>query len=249
MTDPSIYDLQTKLTAFIEKLRPKIQEFLSKPCLPTWLPPGSVDEDIRMFYTELAIPLVDGKPNFLLHNLREPVSPSGVELFPCYSPHRILCNASGSGKTRLLFEGLCQKWGFYFIAARGPDGIGSQDLEDAIETLPRTRGWMRHIPQDYSARATCDYNESIAGFRFSKVVLARSIVFNTFIKVARDQNGGALPQDIKIKWLLFQIFPSHFCDQDPFMEVVNQCLLDLERDTFNTLMFRGGFYPPQYLRQ
>ncbi|KAJ7655412.1 hypothetical protein B0H17DRAFT_956478, partial [Mycena rosella] len=37
-------------------------------------------------------------------------------------------NTSGSGKTRLLFEGLCHEWGFYFASKRDSSGLGWYDL-------------------------------------------------------------------------------------------------------------------------
>ena len=83
------------------------------------------------------------------------------------------CNTSGAGKTRLLLEGLSQRWGFYFVIARGSDGIGAPDLEAAIEDKPRSSDWGN------------DSNRSTAFCRIIKVTLARWVVFKTFIQVAK----------------------------------------------------------------
>jgi len=61
--------VQARVDDFTYTLRPKIRDFLTKPRLPTWLPPKSVDDETRRFYNDLGVPLVNGKPSLLLHNL------------------------------------------------------------------------------------------------------------------------------------------------------------------------------------
>ena len=87
----------------------------------------------------MKIPLANNKLSLLLHDGISTISDPYVEyLFQgkrfgefweprrcaVLTSFRILCNTSDYGKTRLLFEGLCQRWGFYFVRAQGPDGIG-----------------------------------------------------------------------------------------------------------------------------
>jgi hypothetical protein len=63
------------------------------------------------------------------------------------------------------------------------------------------------------------------------VLLTRWIVFRTFIEVAKEQNGGALPQDIKHDWLIFQILPVVLINGlHPFLAFLNFCLLDMSKD-------------------
>jgi hypothetical protein len=45
----------------------------------------------------------------------------------------VLINTSGSGKTRLLLEGLCRRWGFYFVARPDSVGTGSGDLHRIVD--------------------------------------------------------------------------------------------------------------------
>ena len=119
---------------------------------------------------------------------------------------RILCNVSGSGKTRLLFKGLCQNWGFYFAARKGPDGIGSPDFAIAIDNMKNTPGWYRHVFKDNQAiQDAIETNEVIAKRDLSKLFLARWIIFYAFLEAAKKLNKGKLPQSIKHDWLLFQI--------------------------------------------
>ena len=137
---------------------------------------------------------------------------------------RLLCNTSGSGKTRLLFEGLCQYWGFYIVAERADDDIGARDLEYMIASMGQSRGWTDKIlnHSDEEARIR---NENIALNRISKVLLARWVVFDTFIKVVKELNGGEVPDGARREWLLFQILPTiQVKDMDPFLAFISLCL-------------------------
>ncbi|KAJ7479815.1 hypothetical protein FB451DRAFT_1031848, partial [Mycena latifolia] len=50
--------------------------------------------------------------------------------------HRFLMNTSGTGKTRLSFEGLCRHWGFYFIMAQDANNLGAMNIRPGLyETL------------------------------------------------------------------------------------------------------------------
>ena len=49
-------------------------------------------------------------------------------------PFRVVFNTSGSGKTRLLVEGLCQYWGFYFTPDRYPR-LGSTDFSLSLSNV------------------------------------------------------------------------------------------------------------------
>jgi len=89
---PVCSDLATVKAAiddFVKELRPKIQDFLNiNSCLPNWEPPESVDDNTREFYKGLAIPLVNDKPNLLLHNLGNTPNPNADTLFQSPWKHR-----------------------------------------------------------------------------------------------------------------------------------------------------------------
>jgi hypothetical protein len=61
---------------FLFQLVPHIESFFSNPRLPVWTPPSDVDDATKRFYSDLAIPFVNGKPNLLLHNLLNNPSPN-----------------------------------------------------------------------------------------------------------------------------------------------------------------------------
>ena len=151
------------------------------------------------------------------------------------SDSSILCNTSGAGKTRLLFEGLCKHWGFYFVSARDTNGIGAQDLEFMIARMWTTQGWVTNIFKDRAQKdiAVADAeNEKIVFNQIYKVLLARWMVFRTFIEVAKKQNGDLLPNNIKHDWLIFQLLPVIEVDgKDPFLAFINSCLVGASLET------------------
>jgi hypothetical protein len=249
---PDLTKVTASIDEFLKILRPMIREFLINPSLPNWVPPESVDNETRDFYTALAVPLVNDKPSLLLHKLGDTLDPNVDNLFNHFNTKevlRILCNTSGSGKTRLLFEGLCQNWGFYFVAAQGNDHIGARDLEIMIEMMSKTSGWISNIfvgrQQDDISNANT-VNEEIADKRISKVILARWTVFRLFIEVAKELNGGALADNIRTHWLLFQILPQvRVSGMDPFLALIDSCLVGVTLDQLRSLRF--GLAPTNIL--
>ena len=94
ITKPSKGALNTitqkrSMDSFLEILCPKIREFLSHQRLPVWMPPETVDANVRQFYRNLAIPRTnENKPNLLLHNLGKKVNPNVENLFRNAEHHR-----------------------------------------------------------------------------------------------------------------------------------------------------------------
>jgi hypothetical protein len=131
---------------------------------------------------------------------------------------RILCNTSGSGKTRLLFEGLTKHWGFYWVCRRGHDKIGSEDLEEATSGLFDDTFWTKNIFRSREAtdiQSLNSTNENITKKAMLKILLARWSIFRLFIEEAREQ--GRPVEDLKEDWLMFQIFPPTLNGNDPFV--------------------------------
>jgi hypothetical protein len=230
--------IKAQVNTFIKAIRPKIKEFLTNQRLPVWPSPESADEETQKFYRDLEIPSLNGKPSLQLHGLGTLVNPHAEGLFSSKckfdNPYKIICNTSGSGKTRLLFEGLCRRWGFYFVVAQGKDGIGATDLENAIASMKDSKDWVDNIFQ-YDDRIKVgianESNEGIANRNISKVFSARWIVFDTFIRVAKKLNGGTLPDNIRRDWLLFQILP---IGQEIFLDAVSS-LVGVRPGLFETL--------------
>lgn len=119
----------------------------------------------------------------------------------CFSIRsRLFINASGSGKTRILLEGLCRYWGLYLVCERETfSSIGSDDLASAIRSLASTTGFL-HSPLDPSQ---IQVNTQIASLSFSCVIAARLIILWEFLRVGRKFDTLARPT----QWLHMQILP------------------------------------------
>jgi hypothetical protein len=113
-----------------------------------------------------------------------------------------------------------------------------------IERMSTTDGWVDNIFKDRAPEDIVDANEKnekIAFNRIYKVLLARWMVFRTFIEVAQKQNGGLLPNNIKHDWLIFQLLPLIVVDgKDLFLAFVNSCLAGASLQTLLDLLDATG---------
>jgi hypothetical protein len=110
-------------------------------------------------------------------------------------------------------------------------GLGSTDLELAIKSMPVKSGWVRNAflypdaPETIEEAAT--NNDFIASTIVRRALIARWIIFRTFIQVAKEQHP-TLPESMKRDWLLFQILPSvRIGNKDPF-DAITPCLMELD---------------------
>ena len=113
-----------------------------------------------------------------------------------------------------------------------------------IERMSTTDGWVDNIFKDRAPEdivGANEKNEKIAFNRIYKVLLARWMVFHTFVEVAQKQNGGLLPSNIKHDWLIFQLLPVVVVDnKDPFLAFVNSCLAGASLQTLLDLLDGTG---------
>jgi len=123
---------------------------------------------------------------------------------------------SGSGKTRILLEGLCQYWGLYLGCHSEEFGVvewGATDMPDAISLCGFTQGFTSELPSRDSPNFIKKemQNRAIARKIFSRVVLVRLIVFNVFLeevlKHHPQPHTGESRMNYCRKWLLLQLRP------------------------------------------
>ena len=211
---------------------------LNRLTLPTWMPHEEVisqlDEDTKDFLRKLELPCVHGRPSVLLHNLgnfvEEPELQRRVKhvFRPDTPKNAIFINTSGSGKTRLLFEGLCQHWGFYFASRRDSSFLGSIDLQNAIEsTIPHDTKFHAILPSSTSPEyhTLLESNNRLAGRAFKRVFLARVLIFHLFVEAVKSSDNGFTKDhliDYRRKWLLLQIQPRSFHEIDPFDDLTRK---------------------------
>jgi hypothetical protein len=153
---------------------------------------------------------------------------------------RIFCNTSGFGKTRVLLEGLCAHWGFYLVASRAADEIGSIDLQSTLETVRwTTLPALSHIALSASQDQLCEQriqagsqNSEAVESVLWKVFYMRFCVFYRFIKIAKDSR---YPFDdaLKYMWLLFQLDPPEIEGEDTFRWAMTYLTLTTDEDLIN----------------
>ncbi|KAF7299394.1 hypothetical protein MIND_00889000 [Mycena indigotica] len=110
--------------------------------------------------------------------------------------NKFLVNASGTGKTRLCYEGLCYKWGFYFSFHIDDSRLGSLDLHIL---LPETRN-AEYIDGELPQRT-----EALT-ITFRAILLARLLVFLSFLEAAAVEEGH-IADEMKKRWLILQLVP------------------------------------------
>ncbi|KZV83156.1 hypothetical protein EXIGLDRAFT_754549 [Exidia glandulosa HHB12029] len=139
------------------------------------------------------------------------------------SDHTVIVNASGTGKTRLLFEALSRRWGFYVTCAQDTyaNPYGSHDLSYLISSLPS--GMVPHCLRSDSRAAEnsrkVDGNRLIIHRRLKHLVLARMMIFARFCQLFRD--AGILPDVARRKWTLLQLRPHVAVRVDIFSNLVD----------------------------
>ncbi|KAK0503693.1 hypothetical protein EDD18DRAFT_1326653 [Armillaria luteobubalina] len=131
-------------------------------------------------------------------------------------------NASASGKTRLLLEGLQQNWGLYFTAAVDFSTLGSRDIATTLTGFEMSKAFNRILPpkEDPTFVTGLDINTRFAYRQFSEMLLARLVLFKWFL----EMSSGRLDDQRQHHWLFAQLQPfvlqaTKGSKRDPFLEL------------------------------
>ncbi|KAJ6472329.1 hypothetical protein C8R47DRAFT_1221831 [Mycena vitilis] len=204
------------VNSFLTKLRPELEKFIrSENPLPLWVP--APESPYAEFLTAMKIPVSQGgRPDMVLHDLgsfeRDPELDARLnEIFLRYildgTIHNILVlNTSGSGKTKLMLEGLCKYWGFYFTCRVDAFGHGSTDLQNTITSrIAEDEAFRQTLPPSNPLRTAVAQNNSlIATARLRELLVARLFIFTLFCDII----GGSLTDAHKRLWVLLQLRPT-----------------------------------------
>ncbi|KAJ7780853.1 hypothetical protein DFH07DRAFT_793462 [Mycena maculata] len=214
---PSIRRTKGKdsLNTFLKKLRPPFMRFLDGDDGPfdRFIPDSKLEPDssIVTHVESLEIPAVSKKPGLLIHQLgrfeEDPQLMNRVNGIFQKNKITFLVNTSGSGKTRLSFEGLCRHWGFYFIMARDGNNLGAADLgENLYGTLDGATDFRYQLPATDSPnfQKMLKRNMEIVDERFGLVLLGRLLIFHMYSELIQPYG---IREEHKKKWLLFQLKP------------------------------------------
>jgi hypothetical protein len=126
-----------------------------------------------------------------------------------------LCNTSGSGKTRLLFEGLWTNWGFYITASNQPEEIGSSDLFELLQSLEGTLEELKNVGDVETLR----HNQEKVSRAALILLFSRMVIFRIFLECASSEPTG-ITEEHKGLWLLLQIAPQKLLGFDLFHQLV-----------------------------
>ncbi|KAL1661042.1 hypothetical protein GGF50DRAFT_129806 [Schizophyllum commune] len=149
----------------------------------------------------------DGFPALLLHDLGSLIDGKQLtdHLSHIFIPneHTLFINSSGSGKTRLLFEGLCRHWGLYMTCAVDTSGVGCYDVSYAM-SIGLLNHW-RFEGEGELDEDTISRNRCIAEKVFPVLLLSRLFLLCRFLEAVpaaeRDTN------ETRKRWLYLQVFP------------------------------------------
>jgi hypothetical protein len=235
-------DFQDSIQLFLNDCRPAMETLVSKAgdipsFMASWTPGSSMDPRLSDHIRRLNIPRdKGGLPSLLLHDLGEEKSDldrlrasripgifSNINTcvvhfvmvhFHISCVFRLLINTSGSGKSRILLEGLCRHWGFYFVAV-GSSIVGSSDFYATFSTINAAR--------DYSLARNLKGIDPLAfphmgnttERRLLQLLLSRLLLLNLFIEVAKCSPTGLQQKEHRRLWTLLQVHPEiikgHFC--------------------------------------
>ncbi|KAJ7148835.1 hypothetical protein C8R46DRAFT_850606, partial [Mycena filopes] len=213
------------ISELLVEFRPGLVKFIDEGGPKIWSPglsPGSdilLEEDVKAHIASLRIPDVEGAPSVLLRDLGtfsesdDNVLARRVDNIFVKGHHTFPVNTSGSGKTRLTFEGLCQHWGFYLVGVVDPsNNIGSGDLKQLLEVhISRRRTPLFH-PNALSPQSSSNVAENIEATRqcLRRMLLCRLLVFSVFADHIHAIGVTAAHKKI---WLLVQTLMRTFGQQ------------------------------------
>ncbi|KAJ7741218.1 hypothetical protein DFH07DRAFT_838326 [Mycena maculata] len=192
----------------LEELRSKLEQFIdSKRPLQSWSPnPEPSDSNILGHLASLKILTLEerGPPMVILNDLGsfagDPLLKLRIENIFMRGKRTLLVNTSGSGKTKLLFEGLCHEWGLYFTSRQDASHLGSYDLHRILNTTLTMDKHFSKKPDGDDKKLT--YNRLQTYRRISEALLARLLIFHMFLEIT-TKRGRA--EEHKITWLLLQL--------------------------------------------
>ncbi|KAL1752518.1 hypothetical protein FB107DRAFT_219741 [Schizophyllum commune] len=170
--------------------------------LPTYEPfRQNVSSDWRDFVRSLNISSYGQFPmtmidTFRAHDANECLRARLQQIFS-EGKHTLLQNASGSGKTSLLFEGLRHHWGLYFVGAVDSWAIGSCDIQKLVKFLADEMA--DNTPQSLGRR--------LEALRIP--LLVRLMAFEAFAQIIDVSRATAEHRQF---WLLVQGCGQHYFD-------------------------------------
>ncbi|KAE9401230.1 hypothetical protein BT96DRAFT_938080 [Gymnopus androsaceus JB14] len=133
--------LEEEIVMFLESYQPQMDRFVRGEIdIPYWTPESeSIPAELKQS-PKVPVKPYDTKPDMLLHKLGrfqdDKILKGRLDALFGSGVDKIFVNTSGAGKTRLVLEQLCSKWGLYFTCHE-ESRVGSSDLATAIEEIEK----------------------------------------------------------------------------------------------------------------
>ncbi|KAJ7070095.1 hypothetical protein C8F01DRAFT_1049268, partial [Mycena amicta] len=127
--------------------------------------------------------------------------------------NKFLVNTSGSGKTRLCYEGLCANWGFYITLKIDSGRLGSLDAEHRLSSFE----------QDFYGHpdsGKLDRNVEKITTYFQSILLARLLLLLLYLETL-EIDSSSFTGTHKKHWLSIQLVPNKISHlgTEPFDEL------------------------------
>ncbi|KAJ7070091.1 hypothetical protein C8F01DRAFT_543554 [Mycena amicta] len=189
--------------SYLDELRPKMHNIgNAESVFDRWDPRKHSklkDEEILKFLETLKLYRVSTKLSIIIWELGEfsndPVLRERVSSI--FTPtNKFLVNTSGSGKTRLCYEGLCANWGFYITLKIDSGRLGSLDAEHRLANFRRDM---------YGHTTSGKLVERITTY-FGSILLARLLLLLLYLETLEIDSSGFTGMHKK-HWLSMQLLP------------------------------------------
>ncbi|KAF5378668.1 hypothetical protein D9757_009560 [Collybiopsis confluens] len=213
--NPQLYaDIENAINSFLDPYQPMIDKLAGGGVsLPVWTPNEDIEVHprIRDFIESLAIPrsrALGGKvPDMLLYQLgrfqQDAVLSRKIRNLLDTELDKVFLNTSGSGKTRMLLEHLCTRWGLYFTCH--PQSIvGSQDI---ITAMINVQAHPSFEPRPGCSRTSLEMNQEIVNCQLLAALLARFQVLYRFTSALNRMGADTRQLVHKRNWVYLQLHP------------------------------------------
>ncbi|KAF8826046.1 hypothetical protein HHX47_DHR6000429 [Lentinula edodes] len=196
---------------------------------PYWMPPKSssrnahIDPETTAYIENLRIPLgypMKEIPLIILYDLgsfqHNDKLRNRLDRVFSSSKNTFLVNTSGTGKTKLLFEGLCLHWGLYMTCSLDSFNLGAADIPFALDNINENATWTTRLSSTSSDNyaSSLKTNIHLVYRAVSEVLLARLLIFKMYLEACSTQGFSV---EHRRRWLESQIFPTNIIPYfDPF---------------------------------
>ncbi|TRM68365.1 hypothetical protein BD626DRAFT_565208 [Schizophyllum amplum] len=209
-----------KIRDILQEVRPQLTEIADgSRTYDVWTP--TCDDSAHVEHVAaLKIPESESQPVLVMHDLGKMIDDDALQhnlshIF-CSRQNTFFVNASGSGKTRLLYEGLCRHWGLYLTAKVDSSRLGSHNVDfvtnqglflSELPTLPHTSS------SSYEDMRQANFR--VLTRRYKDVLLSHALMLREFLDTASPH----IQNVHKERWLHCQLQPAYLMHVDPFFSI------------------------------